>query len=123
MSLVAIDARLRTICLTLPEASEELMRRGPSYRVANKIFALERPWRDRLALWCKVPEGAREIFLAAGPTRFFTVRYYDKTVYVLETVGQAQPSLCDGKYYERSGAQVKEVAPADFPTFFGKYNA
>jgi hypothetical protein len=76
MTLVAIGARLRAICLALPEASEELMRRGPSYRVANKIFALERPWGDRLALWCKVPEGAREIFLAAGPARFFIPPYF-----------------------------------------------
>ena len=76
MSLVAIGARLRAICLALPEAKEDRMRRGPSYRVANKIFALERPWGDRLALWCKVPEGAREIFLAAGPARFFIPPYF-----------------------------------------------
>lgn len=43
MSLDAIGARLRAICLALPEATEELMRRGPSYRVADKIFAVERP--------------------------------------------------------------------------------
>ena len=71
MFLVAIGARLRAICLALPEAKEDRMRRGPSYRVANKIFALERPWGDRLALWRQVPEGSREIFLAAGPARFF----------------------------------------------------
>jgi hypothetical protein len=52
-----------------------------------------------------------------------SVRYYDKTVYVLETVGQGQPSLYDGKYYERAGTQVKEILPADFPAFFAKYNA
>ena len=43
MPLLAIDARLRAICLALPEAHEEPMRRGPSYRVGDKIFALERP--------------------------------------------------------------------------------
>jgi hypothetical protein len=52
-----------------------------------------------------------------------SVRYYDKTVYVLETIGQDKPSLYDGKYYERSGPQLKEVQPADFPTLFSKYNA
>jgi predicted DNA-binding protein (MmcQ/YjbR family) len=76
MPLVAIGARLRAICLALPEANEELMRRGPSYRVADKIFALERPWDDRLALWCKVPEGSREILLEAEPTRFFIPPYF-----------------------------------------------
>ena len=67
MPLVAIGARLRAICLALPEANEELMRRGPSYRVADKIFALERTWDDWRAIWCKVPEGSREILLEAEP--------------------------------------------------------
>ena len=76
MPLVAISARLRAICLALPESREELMRRGPSYRVADKIFALERPWNDWLALWCKVPAGAREIRLEAEPARFFIPPYF-----------------------------------------------
>src|ERR1700733_13559696 len=76
MPLDAIGARLRSICLALPEANEELMRRCPSYRVADKIFALERPWNDRLALWRKVPEGSREILLEAEPTRFFIPPYF-----------------------------------------------
>jgi predicted DNA-binding protein (MmcQ/YjbR family) len=76
MPLVAIGARLRAICLAFPEASEEVMRRGPSYRVADKIFALERPRDDRLALWCKVPDGSREILLQAEPTRFFIPPYF-----------------------------------------------
>jgi hypothetical protein len=71
MPLLAIDARLRDICLALPEAHEEPMRRGPSYRVGDKIFALERPWSDWLALWCKVPQGTREIIIDAEPARFF----------------------------------------------------
>ncbi len=56
MSLVAIGARLRAICLALPEATEELMRRGPSYRVADKIFALDRSWND---LSCALVQGSR----------------------------------------------------------------
>ena len=76
MPLVAIGARLRAICLALPEAHEELMRRGPSYRVADKIFALERPWSDWLALWCKVPAESREIMLEAEPARFFIPPYF-----------------------------------------------
>ena len=52
------------------------MRRGPSYRVADKIFALERPRNDGLALWCKVPKGSQEILLQAEPTRFFIPPYF-----------------------------------------------
>ena len=76
MPRVSTGARLRAICLALPEASEELMRRGRSYRVTNKIFALERPRNDGLALWCKVPDGTREIIIAADPARFFIPPYF-----------------------------------------------
>jgi predicted DNA-binding protein (MmcQ/YjbR family) len=76
MSLDAIGARLRAICLALPEENEKLMRRGPSYRVADKIFALERPWNDWLALWCKVPDGSRDFILGAEPARFFIPPYF-----------------------------------------------
>jgi hypothetical protein len=60
----------------LPEATGELTRRGPSYRVADKIFVLERPRNDGLALWCKVPQGSREMLLAAEPARFFIPPYF-----------------------------------------------
>ena len=76
MPLLTIDARLRAICLALPEAHEATMRRGPSYRVDDRIFALERPWSDWLALWCKVPQGAREIIIDAEPARFFIPPYF-----------------------------------------------
>lgn len=76
MPPIAIGARLRAICLAFPEATEEVMRRGPSYRVADKIFALERPREGGLALWCKVPDGSREILLQAEPSRFFIPPYF-----------------------------------------------
>ena len=76
MSIVAIGARLRAICLALPEAHEEAMKRGPSYRVEDKIFALERPWNERIGLWCKVPQGTREFMLGADPARFFIPPYF-----------------------------------------------
>lgn len=89
MSLVAIGARLRAICLALPEATEQLMRRGPSYRVADKIFALERPWNGCPALWCKVPAGAREILIEAEPARFFIPPYFGPKGWIGIGLGEA----------------------------------
>ena len=57
--------RLRAICLALPEAREEPMRRGPSYRVGDRIFALERPWKGGAGLWCKVPKGMQPLMIRA----------------------------------------------------------
>jgi predicted DNA-binding protein (MmcQ/YjbR family) len=76
MSETAIGARLRAICLALPEAQEEAMRRGPSYRVADKIFAVERPWNDGVGLWCKVPQGMQALIIGADPARFFVPPYF-----------------------------------------------
>ncbi len=76
MTCIAIGARLRAICLALPEVQEEEMRRGPSYRIGDKIFALERPWNEWVGLWCKVPNGARGFILGACPVRFFIPPYF-----------------------------------------------
>lgn len=67
------------------------MRRGPSYRVAEKIFALERTWKGGLALWCKVPAGSREILLEAEPARFFIPPYFGPKGWI----GVALPEATD----------------------------
>jgi predicted DNA-binding protein (MmcQ/YjbR family) len=68
--------RLRRICLSLPDATEVVMRRGPSYRIADKIFALARPRDSETALWCKVPSGGQAILIGADPQRFFVPPYF-----------------------------------------------
>jgi hypothetical protein len=50
------------------------------------------------------------------------VRYYDKTVCVIEVAGQQKPSLYGEKYYERQGASIKEITAPDFPDFFSRYS-
>lgn len=51
------------------------MRRGPTYRIANKIFAMERPQDDVVAVWCKAPPGSQAILVGADPQRFFVPPY------------------------------------------------
>ena len=67
--------RLRVICLDLPGTTKVQMRRGPTYRIANKIFAMERPQGDALAVWCKAPPGSQAILIGADPQRFFVPPY------------------------------------------------
>lgn len=76
MSRAAIGDRLRAISLALPEACEEPMKRGPSYRVETRIFAVERPWGQWSAVWCKVPDGTREFIIDSNPARFFVPPYF-----------------------------------------------
>ncbi|SDR13790.1 Predicted DNA-binding protein, MmcQ/YjbR family [Rhizobiales bacterium GAS191] len=68
--------RLRAICLALPEATEAPMRRGPSFRVGDKIFATDRRVDDRPSVWCKAPEGSQAILSGADPERFFVPPYF-----------------------------------------------
>jgi hypothetical protein len=51
--------RLRAICLALPEATEVAIKRGPTYRVDDKIFALDRMVEGRPSAWFKAPAGAQ----------------------------------------------------------------
>jgi predicted DNA-binding protein (MmcQ/YjbR family) len=67
--------RLRAICLALPDATEAPMRRGPTYRIAKKIFAMERLHGDAIAVWCKAPPGSQAILTGADPQRFFVPPY------------------------------------------------
>jgi predicted DNA-binding protein (MmcQ/YjbR family) len=66
---------LRTICLALPEATETAMKRGPTYRVDHKIFAMDRQWRDAASVWCKAPPGSQTVLVSADATRFFVPPY------------------------------------------------
>jgi predicted DNA-binding protein (MmcQ/YjbR family) len=67
--------RLRDLCLALPDATEAQMRRGPTYRIANKIFAMERPQDEAVAVWCKAPPGSQAVLVGADPERFFVPPY------------------------------------------------
>ena len=71
MTAKAPSERLRALCLALPEASESVMKRGPTFRVAGKIFAWDRPWNGGPAAWLKVPKGTQGVLVGADPQRFF----------------------------------------------------
>ena len=68
--------RLRLICLALPEATQIVVRRGPTYRVDEKIFALDRLVDGRPSVWLKAPTGAQRVLIGANPELFFSPPYY-----------------------------------------------
>jgi predicted DNA-binding protein (MmcQ/YjbR family) len=70
------SARLRALCLALPEASEVVIRRGPTFRVDDKIFALDRVVDGRPSVWFKAPKGAQAVLTGADADRFFSPPYY-----------------------------------------------
>jgi predicted DNA-binding protein (MmcQ/YjbR family) len=67
--------RLRAICLALPEAVEKETWGDPTFRVRDKIFAMEKRGDGRVSLWCKAPEDSQMVLVGADPERFFVPPY------------------------------------------------
>lgn len=67
--------RLRALCLALPEAVEKETWGDPTFRVRDKIFAMEKRGDGRISVWCKAPPGSQMVLVGADPARFFVPPY------------------------------------------------
>ncbi len=72
-------ARLRTICLALPEANERLSHGEPTWFAGKgKVFAMlddHHHGAEHLSVWLPQPLGAQEALVEADPARFFKPPY------------------------------------------------
>jgi hypothetical protein len=68
-------ARLRRLCLALPEAAEIETWERPTWRVRQRIFAMMATQDDKPAVWMKAPPGAQEFLIEVDPARFFRPPY------------------------------------------------
>ena len=73
-------ARLRKVCLALPEAHEVEAWGAPTFRVRNKLFAMyatadNHHGAGRPAVWCKAAPGNQGLMVRANPDRFFVPPY------------------------------------------------
>jgi len=73
-------ARLRKLCLKLPEAHEVEAWGEPTFRVKNKIFAMYAHANNhhgggRHAVWCKAAPVNQRLMVDAAPDRFFVPPY------------------------------------------------
>ncbi len=69
--------RLRRLCLALPEATEKEAWGDPTWRVRDRIFAMQKGNVEggRPSLWLKAAQGAQEALVGADPDRFFVPPY------------------------------------------------
>ena len=67
--------RLRAICLALPEAVEKEAWGDPTFRVRDKIFAMEKRGDGRCSVWLKAPPGSQAVLVGADQHRFFVPPY------------------------------------------------
>lgn len=71
-------ARLRALCLALPEATERLSHGEPAWFVAGKkqfVTYADHHHDERLAFWCAAPPGAQDAFVANHPDGYFRPPY------------------------------------------------
>ena len=66
---------LRDICLALPEAAERETWGDLTWRVREKIFAMQRSDDGRQSVWFKAPQGSQMVLVGADPDRFFVPPY------------------------------------------------
>lgn len=70
-------ARLRRICLALPEAQERVSHGEVSFFVGRQFVALDdhHHGADRLAFWCPAPPGVQQQLIAEDPEQFYRPPY------------------------------------------------
>jgi hypothetical protein len=72
-------ARVRRLCLALPETTERLSHGSPTFFVRDKKvfvnFLDDHHGDGRLALWCAAPPGTQAELVATDPERFFRPPY------------------------------------------------
>jgi hypothetical protein len=72
-------ARLRKLCLALPETSERPSHGAPTFFVRGKrsfLMVLRNHHGDgRFAIWCAAPAGLQQMLVEADPQRFFVPPY------------------------------------------------
>lgn len=77
-------ARLRKICLALPEATEKLTWEDTeTFRVRDRIFSMcAHGYEDQPTMWCKALPGAQDVLVGADPARFFVPPYVGKNGWI-----------------------------------------
>jgi predicted DNA-binding protein (MmcQ/YjbR family) len=71
-------ARLRRLCLALPEVTERLSHGEPTWFVRGKktfVTTSDHHHDGRVAFWCAAPPGAQEVLAGSDPEHFFRPPY------------------------------------------------
>ena len=76
--------RLRRMCLALPETNEKEAWGDPTWRVRDRIFAMQKGNFEggRPTVWLKAAEGAQAVLVGSDPGRFFVPPYVGKEGWV-----------------------------------------
>jgi hypothetical protein len=84
-------ARIRAICLGLPEATEKPFggHTSPAFRVRDKMFVVVA--EDQTSMTLKAPKGVQGILVNSDPERFFVPKYVGSKGWVGVRIDLAHP--------------------------------
>lgn len=72
-------ARVRAVCLALPQTTERLSHGGPAFFVRDRtcfvMFLDDHHADGHLAIWCAAPDGVQAEMVETEPERFFRPPY------------------------------------------------
>ncbi|OZM70572.1 phosphoribosylglycinamide formyltransferase [Amycolatopsis antarctica] len=71
-------AKLRALCLELPEVTERLSHGEPTWFVRGRktlVMLSDHHHDDRFGFWCAAPPGVQEELVGEEPSRFFRPPY------------------------------------------------
>ena len=71
----AVLERLRAVCLRFPEAVEAGGVGNPSFKVRDRIFAMQHGHEGRPSCWVKAAPGVQELLTGHDAARFFRPPY------------------------------------------------
>ena len=105
-------AKVRAVCLALPETSERPSHGGPAFFIRNKkcfVMFLDNHHDDgRLAIWCAAPEGVQADLVETDPERFFRPPYVGN----LGWLGVQLPEIEDAELRAICREAFTTVAPS-----------
>ena len=86
-----VVARIRAICLELPEAAEKPFggHTSPAFRVRDKMFVVIS--EDQTSMTVKAPRGVQGILVNSDPERFFVPKYVGSKGWVGVRLDLARP--------------------------------
>jgi predicted DNA-binding protein (MmcQ/YjbR family) len=121
----AAVARLRALCLQLPEANERVSHGEPTWFAGKgKVFAMldnHHHGSEHLSVWLPMPPGVQEDLLAADPARFFRPPYVGSAGWIGVVLDRRADwtlvaKLLRDAFVHRAGARLRAKLARSTPT-------